>query len=357
MKLFLSKLHYEKNPNILKKILIGALSLCSLPYAAVSSVRNFLYDKKILKSYDFGQNVRVIAVGNLTTGGVGKTPFTAEIANYYIKNCRKVAILSRGYGGKLPNKDVNVISDGKIINFTAQEAGDEPFWLATNCPSAVVLTCSSRVKAAQKAVNDFNCDILIADDAFQHRKLERNVNLVLVDSINKFGNEHLLPAGPLRESFSGVKRASAIVVTNKTNQIENSLKYCDELKKKFNKPVFLCKMTPARAFDIQSNEPLYQGAGVIAFCAIGQPKEFFDFVMEDFYMNSAIEFPDHHSYTLEDVEQLIQTAKNNGVNFLVTTEKDAVKIKDIFEKLQTDIKIFALKLKACADIEDILNAK
>ena len=357
MKLFLSKLHYETNPNILKKTLTGILSVCSLPYAVITSVRNFLYDKNLLKTYDFGEDVKVIAVGNLTTGGVGKTPFTAELANYYIKNCRKVAILSRGYGGELQNKEVNVISDGKKINYTAKEAGDEPFWLAANCPSAVVLTCSSRVKAAEKAISDFKCDVLIADDAFQHRKLGRTVNLVLVDSKNKFGNRHLLPAGPLREGFSGMKRATAIVVTNKTSQVEDALKYCDEVKNEFKKPVYLCKMTPDRAFDIETNEPLYHGAAVIAFCAIGQPKEFFDFVTEDFYLNTSIEFPDHHSYSEDDVKMLIDTAKRNNINFLVTTEKDAVKIKDIFDKIPSDVKIFALKLKACADIEDILNAK
>ena len=246
----------------------------------------------------------------------------------------------------MPNKEVNIVSDGKKINFTAEEAGDEPFWLALNCPSAVVLTCSSRVKAAEKAIKDFGCDILIADDAFQHRKLGRNINLVLVDSKNKFGNGHLLPAGPLRESFGGIKRATAIVVTSKSADDEEALKYCDEVKKKFHKPVFLCKMVP-----------LYDGASVIAFCAIGQPKEFFGFVEKDFYMSSAMEFPDHHAYSAEDMELLFQMAEKNGVNNLVTTEKDAVKIKDIYGKFKTDIRVFALKLKACADIEDILNAR
>lgn len=356
MKLFLSKLHYEKNPNFIKKILTEFLSVCSIPYHVITSFRNFLYDKNILKSYCF-KNVTVISVGNLTTGGVGKTPFTAELANYYINKGKKVAVISRGYGGKLSNKEVNIISDGLNIKYTAKDSGDEPFWIATNCPSVIVITCSSRVKAAEKAIKDFNCEIIIADDAFQHRKLGRNINLILVDSINQFGNSHLLPAGPLRESFSGIKRATAIVVTNKSDCIENALKYCDTIKNKFHKPVFLCEMTPDRAFDITTNEPLYLGANTIAFCAIGQPKEFFDFVQNDYNLSYAMEFPDHHSYTENDIELLIKLAEQNNVNFLITTEKDAVKIKDIYLKLNTSIKIFALKLKACADIEDILNAK
>ena len=354
MKLFLSKLHYEKNPAIYKKVIIAGLSLCAVPYSVITSVRNFLYDKNIMKSKK-PENALVISVGNLTTGGVGKTPFTAEIANLYISKGKKVAILSRGYGGSLPNKDVNVISDGKKIYFSAEQSGDEPFWLASNCPSVVVLTCSSRVKSAEYAVKNFGCEVLIADDAFQHRKLARDKNLVLIDSKNKFGNGRHLPAGPLRESFSGINRATALVVTNKSLEDENALKYCDEVKSKFNKPVFLCKMLPDKAYDIRTSEPLQQ-ASVASFCAIGQPLEFFNFVRNSYNVMAEKEFPDHYSYTEKDVENLIKLAEENGVNSLVTTEKDAVKIKDIFAKFKTTVRIYALKLKACADFEDILNA-
>lgn len=353
MKLFLSKLHYETKPNFLKRILIGVLSIFSLPYCAAVSVRNFLYDKGLLKTYNSG--VMTISVGNLTTGGAGKTPFTAAIANFYIQRCRKVAIVSRGYGGELQNKDVNIISDGKKIYFCAKEAGDEPLWLAENCPSAVVLTSSSRSKAAKLAVEKFGCEIIIADDAFQHRRLFRNKNLLLIDQANKFGNNHLLPAGPLRENLSGVKRADTIIVTNKSLNDENALKYCDEIHKQFNKPVFLCKIAPVQAYNIKTNEPLYCGASVLAFCGIGQPKEFFDFVKKDYQLIATAGFPDHHSYDENDVELLLKIADKNDITFLITTEKDAVKFKAVFNKFKTGVKVYALKLKACADLEDILN--
>lgn len=353
MKLFLSKLHYETNPNIFKRILTGVLCLLSLPYGAVVAVRNFLYDKKIIKAYDAG--VTTIAIGNLTTGGVGKTPFTAALANFYIERYKKVAIVSRGYGGELPNKDVNIVSDGKKIFFSAQEAGDEPVWLAENCPSVIVLTCASRSKAAKLAVERFGCDVIIADDAFQHRKLHRTKNILLIDQANKFGNAHLLPAGPLRESLSSAKRADVIVVTNKTLNDEQALKFCDEVRDKFKKPVFLCKLTPSQAYNIKTNEPLYCGAAVLAFCAIGQPKEFYDFVKKDFQMVASADFPDHHSYIEDDMELLLQVADKNDLSFMITTEKDAVKIKNIFGKIKTGVKVYALKLKACADFEEIIN--
>lgn len=353
MKLFISKLHYETNPCFYKKALVSLLSIGSLPYGIITSVRNFLYDKKIIKSYS--PNVMTIAVGNLTTGGVGKTPFTAALAEYCVSNGKKVAIVSRGYGGELPNKDVNVVSDGKEIFFSAKEAGDEPVWLAEHCPSAVVLTCSSRAKAALMAEKNFGCDVIIADDAFQHRKLDRNINLVLIDQANKFGNEKLLPAGPLRESLSGINRATAVVVTNKTLDDENALKYCDEVKKRFNKPTYLCKMLPEKAYNIQTNEKLYKGASVMAFCAIGQPKEFFDFVKKDYQVHVCMEFPDHHPYSDADAGMLLDIANKNDIKYLITTEKDAVKVKDLFKKFKTDIKVCALPLKACVDLEKIVS--
>lgn len=355
MKLFLSKLHYEKNPNFYKRLLRGFLSVCSIPYETVSAVRNFLYDKNIIKSYDAG--VLTVSVGNLTTGGVGKTPFTAELANMFIRQGKKVAVLSRGYGGSLKNKEVNVISDGEKIFFNAQESGDEPYWLATNCQGVIVLTCASRSKAAKKAVEEFHCDVLIADDAFQHRKLSRNVNLLLVDQANKFGNELLLPAGPLRENFTGIERATAIVVTNKTNNIENALKYCDEVKNRFKKPVFLCKMQPDISYNIKNNEILYKGASVLAFCAIGQPNEFFDFVKEKFYLTAVMTFPDHHAYDKKDIEMILKTAEESGIQSVVTTEKDAVKIKSLVESFKTQVNVYALKLTACADFEDIVSCR
>lgn len=353
MKLFISKLHYETNPCFYKRVLVFLLSIGSIPYGIITSVRNFLYDKNIIKSYF--PNVKTIAVGNLTTGGVGKTPFTAALAEYCISRGKKVAIVSRGYGGELPNKEVNVVSDGEKIFFSAKEAGDEPVWLAEHCPSAVVLTCSSRSKAAMKAEKDFGCDVIIADDAFQHRKLNRNDNFVLIDQANKFGNEKLLPAGPLRECLKNIKRATAVIVTNKTLDDENALKYCDEVKQRFNKPTFLCKMLPEKAYNIQTNEKLYKGAAVMAFCAIGQPKEFFDFVKKDYQMLLCMEFPDHHPYSVEDAELLLDIAQKNDVKYLITTEKDAVKVKDIFCKFKTDIKVCALPLKACVDLKKIIS--
>lgn len=353
MKVFISKLHYDQNPNLYKKCILELLSVLSVPYRIISSIRNFMYDKGILKT--FMPPVLTIGVGNLTTGGVGKTPFTAEIANYYTAIGKKVGILSRGYGGSLKNKEVNVISDGEKIYFSAKEAGDEPFWLSQNCKNTLVFTCSSRIKSAKLAVEKYGCEVLIADDAFQHRKLGRNINLMLVNEGTKFGNEKLLPAGPLRESLKGIKRADKIIVTNKTYNDENALKYCEELEKKHKKPVYLCKMIPDNCTSIKNGETLPKMISVVAFCAIGQPDDFYKFIQKDYNLIDTKTYPDHHFYNLKDVEGMIEFAEKNGVNNIITTEKDAVKIKELYSSIKTGIKIYALKLKAFADMEKILN--
>jgi len=356
MKVFISELHYDKNPNLYKKCILGFLSVLSIPYGVITSIRNFMYDKGLLKT--FKPNVLTISVGNLTTGGVGKTPFTAELANFYTERGKKVGILSRGYGGSLQNKEVNVISDGEKIYFSAKESGDEPFWLSQNCKGALVFTCSSRVKASKLAVEKYGCEVLIADDSFQHRKLGRDINLMLVNEGTKFGNEKLLPAGPLRESLKGIKRATEIIVTNKSYDDENALKYCEELEKTYKKPVYLCKMIPDVCINIKNNDDILpKMVSTVAFCAIGQPEDFFNFIKKDYNLLDKKVFSDHHSYTQKDVEDIIDFAELNGVTNIITTEKDGVKIKDIISSMKTSVKIYAIKLKAFADMEKITDVR
>ena len=210
LKTEITKLHYNKEA---KGFLFNLLKFCSLFYGAGSSFKNFLYDKSILKPAK--ANVYVISVGNLTTGGVGKTPVVAEIAKYFVEQGEKPAIISRGYGGKLNNKKINVISDGINLYHKADMAGDEPYWLAVNLNMCAVLTCSNRAKAAKYAIEKLGATKIILDDGFQHRKLHRDLNLVLVDFEKMFGNENLLPAGPLREGTEGFKRIDKLIIVSK----------------------------------------------------------------------------------------------------------------------------------------------
>ena len=172
------------------------MSIC---YQIGVVIRVWAYKLHILKSYK--SSLYTISVGNLTTGGVGKTPLVKEIADYYTNNEEKPAILSRGYGAKLDKKEINIISDGKRIFHNVENAGDEPFWLAQNCKGTAVLTSANRKAIAQYAQDKLKCTKLILDDGYQHLRIERDLNILVVDYEKRFGNRLLLPAGPLRESL------------------------------------------------------------------------------------------------------------------------------------------------------------
>lgn len=347
MKLFLTKFHYKEKYCVCDYLLGGLLFLPSLAYSAVMHVRNFLYKNNCKKTYK--SPLYTIAVGNLTTGGTGKTPVAAAIAKYLDHKGEKVALLSRGYKGTLDNKNVNVISKDGIINYTASEAGDEPFWLAKNCPDCMVLTCASRSKAAKFAEEQSDYTKLVLDDGYQHQKLKRDMNLLVVDADKKFSNGFVVPLGALRESLSEVKRADKIVVVNKNFESDKAKEYCEELKEKFGRPVFLCNMAPQSVYNIKTGMWLEKGTEIFAFSAIGQPQQFYDFVAHGYKLDSTKDYSDHHIYTQKDVEELKNLA--NGKT-LVTTEKDAVKLREI---IGDDVEVYALKLKPDLDVKGLLE--
>lgn len=335
LKTEITKIHYDKNA---KGLFFNFLKFCSLFYGFGSGLKNFLYDKKILKPTKV--DAYVISVGNLTTGGVGKTPIVAEIARYFVDKGERVAIISRGYGGKLDNKNVNVISDGINLYYKADMAGDEPYWLAVNLNMCAVITCANRVKAAKYAIKELGVTKIILDDGFQHRKIYRNLDIVLADSEKMFGNENLLPAGPLREGTEGFNRIDKLVIVSKNIDHTKAEKLAKIISKKKKLEVFVAKVEPDYTYNIISGEHLKKGSEITAMSAIGQPEQFYNFLKDDYKIKEKITFDDHHQYTKEDIQNI------NGT--IVTTEKDAVKLA-----LLGFTNIFALKLKTVLDIEKL----
>jgi len=327
----ITKLHYSDKKNILYRL----LAVPSFFYQLATNIRNFLYDKSILKSVKVDANV--VSVGNLTTGGVGKTPLVAEIAKYYLSKNEPTAVISRGYGGKLSSKSVNVISDGENIFYEAKLSGDEPYWYAENIKGLVVITCSSRVRAAQYAIENFGVKNIILDDAFQHRKIKRNLDIVVIDSEKKFGNGKVLPQGPLRENLSGLSRANKIVIMSKGSaNYDGVVAFANELNAQ------ICDAAPAEVYNIKSGIHLANNLSIVAMCAIGQPEQFFNFLSPRFNIVKKIIFDDHHLYSKSDIID-----KNIPI---VTTEKDAVKLKSLgFDN------IFALKLRLNVNCKELLD--
>lgn len=330
----ITKIHYDKTA---KGLFVKLLEFGSIFYGIGSGLKNKLYDNGLLKPKKV--NAFVISVGNITTGGVGKTPVVSEIAKYLIQNGEKVAIISRGYGGKLSNKNINVISDGEKIFYNAKLAGDEPFWLAQNSKGVIVITTKNRYEGAKFAVEKFGATKIILDDGFQHRKLYRNLDIVLMDSKMGFGNEKLLPAGPLREGTEAFSRIDRLVVVSKDIDHSRAEKLAKIMSKKMNVKTTVCNTEPDYVYNIKTGKKLADNSEITAICAIGQPKQFYQF-LDNYKIKQTIDFDDHHIYTEEELP--------DGI--IVTTEKDAVKMKDF-----TRNDIFALKLKTSVDVNELLN--
>ena len=332
----ITQMHYQRDS---KGVLFDILKFCSYFYGFGSRMKNFLYDNKILKPKKV--NAYVISVGNMTTGGVGKTPVVSEIAKYLVNLGQRVAIVSRGYGGKLDNSKINMISDGTSVYFDAVQAGDEPYWLAENAQGAYVFTCRNRYLAAKMAVEKFGIQVIILDDGFQHRKLHRDLDIVLMDSVKGFGNEHLLPAGPLREGPEALERIDKLVVVSKSVKHETAERVAKIMQKRLNIPTSVCYTEPDYVYNIKTGQRLMEGLAVTAMCAIGQPQQFYDF-LSDYQVVKTVTFDDHHQYAPIDIVDISGS--------IITTEKDAVKLA----RFDRD-NIYALKLKTVIDVENLLN--
>jgi len=325
----ITKIHYGQSAKYM-----FLLVFASFFYEIASRLKNFLYDKNIINPKSV--EAFVISVGNITTGGVGKTPVVCEIAKHLISKNKRVAIVSRGYGGQLSNRNINVISNGEKIFYDAKDAGDEPYWLASNT-NAIVITSKNRYEASKFAIENFGVTHIILDDGFQHRKLKRDLDIVLVDSEKQFGNNRLLPAGPLREGFEAFKRADKIVVVSKNINHEKAFEYAKNLKDKTGVDTLVCKNTIDEVYNIKTKTLLPKGADISAICAIGQPEQFYAF-LSDYNIKTKISFDDHHIYKEIELPEGI----------IVTTEKDAVKMQN-FKRND----IYAMRLKTVLDVEEV----
>ena len=342
LKTYFQDIHYlRKKPNF---ILNSVLGICEFFYATVINFKNFLYEKNILKEKNIP--IPIICVGNLTTGGVGKTPIVIEIANKISKE-KKVAIISRGYKSKLSGKTPVIVKDFKGLNFdNGLLCGDEPYQLAKKVnDNVVVITCTDRYIASQEAIIKFAVDIIILDDGFSNRKLKKDKSILVIDSKMRFGNNRLLPKGPLREPLSQFKRANEIILVNKgDNNLDNAIKWAKE----FNLPLKICTMKPDIIYSATTKAKikpnLSEKPEAIAFCAIGQPEQFYSFLEDKYVLVDKISFDDHHLYTKDDIKALIKIAKEKDVRTFITTQKDETKLLSLIE----DIKGYSfnvLKLK------------
>ena len=302
-------------------------------YYFVTSLRNWLYDKGILKINRLDDTF-IICIGNITVGGTGKTPAVQYFAKKLSEEGRKVAVISRGYRGKRKVEPL-IVSDGKNILVSPKESGDEPYSHALNLKVPVIVG-KDRYKACKLAKEVFDVDTIILDDGFQHRKLYRDWNVVLIDATNPFGWEALLPKGTLRESFHpAAKRASEFIITKadliSEREVEKIKRF---LKGKYKKPVSIAKHGISSLCDIDGNaKPLFwvKGKRVLLFSGLANPLNFEKTVISlDPSYIERIDFLDHHTFKDKDIDLIKKRAEDMNANYIITTEKDIVKLpKDI----------------------------
>ncbi|PWT82643.1 MAG: tetraacyldisaccharide 4'-kinase [Acidobacteria bacterium] len=297
-------------------------------YGAVVRSRRILYERGTFRRSKLA--APVISVGNITTGGTGKTPMVLWLASWLAQSGRKVCILTRGYRRRNAER-LTIVSDGQEVCAGPDDAGDEPFLLATKLLGiASVISNADRKTAGDLAIEKFGTDTFILDDGFQHLQLNRDFDIVTIDATNPWGSGSLLPLGRLREPITSLSRADCIVLT-RTHQVEEYKSILTHIAKASGgRPVLISRMQTRGYTRVVTGrtEREVPEVPLAAFCGIGNSKAFFQQVEsevgKDLVMKRA--FSDHHSYSLKDIAMLVDEAKQQGAHSLVTTEKDAVKL-------------------------------
>ena len=322
-------------------------------YGFIVFLRNKLFDLNILKSKKV-DGVKVICIGNIVAGGTGKTPAVQYFVNEYLKKNMKVGILSRGYKGKRKT-DLLLVRDEKKIYCTSKESGDEAFFHAENFKVPVVVS-KDRYKGAKFLKENYSVEVIIMDDGFQHRKLLKDENIVLIDATNPFGNGKYLPKGRLRESIDALNRADEIIITKSNYVKKNEILKILEKIKKYRKEIFFASFESDyfyklnfendekfgkinsennKNFENKKNKiskNIIKNKKILIFSSIANPAIFYKTIKNLAPKNvDEIKFSDHHLYSSEDFAEIEKKSKN--YDFIVTTEKDAVKIDKNIENL------------------------
>lgn len=333
----------------LKIILIPFVPL----YAAIIYVRNLFFDKSVFKSEKV--SAKVISIGNITVGGSGKTPLVIYVANLLKDSGYKVGVLSRGYGRK--SSGYKLVSKGDEILIPVEECGDEIYHTALECKVSAAVS-ENRVKGAIKLIEETGIDTLVLDDAFQHRWIARDLDIVVIDQnlINNkmFFTHSLLPAGDLRESFSSLKRADALIINRKFfDKKETNYERLNDFGRKNIFTTYykaICFVDAIREIEYSLDD--FKGQESLVVSGIASPESFLT-ILSQVHVNTKnkIIFRDHKNYTSKDVQRIRKSFYTTNSHSVVTTEKDAVKLSK-FKREFDDIEIFYLKINLCMDDEE-----
>jgi tetraacyldisaccharide 4'-kinase len=278
-------------------------------------------------------SVPVICVGNITTGGTGKTPAVIGLAKIFINMGLKPGIVSRGYRGT-KSKDGAIVTDGKVIHLAPEECGDEPYLMAKALRRVPVAVCANRTKAIKYLLAGSRIDIVLMDDGFQNNSIYKEMNIVIIDATNPFGNGIILPAGDLREPVNSLRRSDVIII-NKSDLIpEHKLSQLTaeiNIKSK-NKEIFYSAYGGKVLFRMNNlNKKLpvekIKNKNILLVSAIGNPDAFYRTInINEPASIKEITYPDHHYYSLSEIKKIV--ADSAKFDLIITTEKDFIKMRE-----------------------------
>ncbi len=302
-------------------LIVPVLTVLSIPYSIVMRLRALAFRFGVFRTHRLPKPV--ISVGNITAGGTGKSPMVAWIARYFLAQGKRVAVLSRGYGGSAM-KTGGIVSDGHRILMQAVEAGDEPVMLAETVPGLIVAVGADRYRSGLDVLRQVEPDVFILDDGFQHQRVHRDLEILLLDAERPFGNGHVLPAGIMREPRNAASRADLIVYTRSQGgspahafpripfcRANHEIVAVRSLKME-NSPETVTSLRALRG---------------VAFAGIADPERFFSMLRQaGLNLASVIAFPDHCFYGDGEIEKIENALELMNGDYLVTTEKDAVKL-------------------------------
>ncbi len=310
------------------RLLLTLLRALTPIYALVMRLRSLAYQSGACSSRRLPRPV--ISVGNLTLGGTGKTPMVAWLARHFIAHGGRVAVLSRGYGGSA-NGELKLVADGTSLLLSPAEAGDEPYLLASSIPGLIVAIGADRYSAGLLALEKCDPDIFILDDGFQHLALQRDLNLLLLDCRNPLANGWLLPGGLLREPLSAVARADLLIFSRCAAELQTPAAVGD-IQACRTRHLLTGVKRPGSAELLPFNS-LPHGSG-LAFAGIADPAAFFSaLTAAGLDIGATLPFPDHAVYGAEELAAIGRLREESGAAYLITTEKDGVKLAAARESL------------------------
>ena len=334
------------------------LLVLSVVYGGVMGIRARLYEKGVFPTKTLP--CRVVSIGNIIAGGTGKTPMTMLVAQRIRDLGYRVVVISRGYRGRMEATG-GIVSDGRTIFKGPEDAGDEPYLMANMLTDIPVVVGRRRYEAGMLAVKRFKPDVIVLDDAFQHIRLKRDLNLVLLDSRSPFGNGHTLPRGLLREPVSALRRAHAVIFTRSNKA--NTPSILGRLPA--HRPVFYTDHTPV----IRKSGPLnnafltetleisnLKGKKAVAFAGLADNGQFFDSLKAaGCILLHHFSFADHYRYGCKDLDRIAEMAKKKCADVLVTTHKDFVKIENGYRQWPVALTVIDVTIRLFGDQSPFLD--